>query len=120
MEVVYENSLIRVEVEESEVPWLKIFSQKPYKEFSDATDEVKSEILRALDVIGKAMIDFYTPEKINIASFGNYLPHLHWHVMARFQNDSYFPEPMWGEKQRVGGYKLERFDEFIELVKGKI
>jgi len=27
---------------------------------------------------------------------------------------SYFPEPMWGTKQRVGTYKLERFEEFLE------
>ncbi len=120
MKTIYENSLVRVDVEKSEIPWLKIYSTKPYREFFDATEEVKDEIIRVLDVIGEEMIEFYEPEKINIASFGNYVPHLHWHVMARFKNDSYFPEPMWGKKQRRGSYKLNRFDEFLEVVKGKI
>jgi diadenosine tetraphosphate (Ap4A) HIT family hydrolase len=40
-------------------------------------------------------------DKINIASFGNLLPQVHWHIMARFETDSYFPEPMWGQKQRA-------------------
>ena len=45
------------------------------------------------------MIDFYHPEKINIAMFGNYLPKLHVHVMARFKEDSHFPESMWGKNK---------------------
>ena len=120
MQTIYENSLIRVDVEKSEIPWLKIFSKKPYKEFFNASEDVKAEVLRALDVISKEMIEFYEPEKINITSFGNYIPHLHWHVMARFRNDSYFPEPMWGKKQRRGAYKLKKLNEFIEVIKRKI
>jgi len=120
MEPIYENNLIRVEIESSEVPWLKIFSQESYKEFVDAPEHIKKEILRVMDIISKEMIEFYQPDKINIASFGNYLPHLHWHVMARFENDSYFPEPVWGSKQRKGSYRLENFDEFVDIIKRKV
>jgi len=116
MNLIYQNSLIKIEIEPSEIPWLKIFSQKPYKEFSDAPKEVRLEIFRLLDIIEREMIGFFNPTKINIATFGNYLPHLHWHIMARFENDSYFPEPMWGEKQRNGSYELSRFEEFIEIL----
>lgn len=107
MSVVYENQLIRVEIEESEIPWLKIFSQTPYKEFSDCNQKTKLEILNALDLIEKEMIKEFQPEKINIASFGNYLPQVHFHVMARFKEDSFFPEPMWGKKQREGKITLD-------------
>jgi len=116
MKPLYENSLIRVELEESEIPWLKIFTQTAYKEFSEAPTEVKIEIFRVLDIIEKEMLTFFKPKKINIASFGNYVPHLHWHIMARFEEDSYFPEPMWGEKQRVGTFKLKKFDDFLALL----
>ncbi|HHD84381.1 MAG TPA: HIT family protein [Campylobacteraceae bacterium] len=110
----YQNDLIRIEVETSEIPWLKIFTQQPYKELSEAPAEVKEEIWRVLDLIEKEMLSFYKPDKINIASFGNYVPHLHFHIMARFQNDSFFPEPMWGAKQREGSWVLEDFDTFCE------
>jgi diadenosine tetraphosphate (Ap4A) HIT family hydrolase len=40
------------------------------------------------------------PAKVNLASFGNVVPHLHWHVMARFDWDMHFPEPYWGKPQR--------------------
>ena len=100
MSVIYENRNIRIETEESEIPWLKIFTQMPYKEMSEVPTEIKMEIYTLLDLIEKEMLAYYQPKKINIASFGNYMPHVHWHIMARFEEDSYFPEPMWGTRQR--------------------
>ncbi len=120
LKLIYENRLIKIEVESSEIPWLKIFTHKAYKEFSQASLEEKQEIWRVLDIIEKEMLAFFKPKKINIASFGNYMPHLHWHIMARFQEDSYFPEPMWGKVQREGTYRLENFDTFLELLKEKL
>ncbi len=118
--LVYSNNLIKIEVEKSEIPWLKVFTQEAYREFSQTPVEVKVEIFRVLDIIEKSMLDYFNPKKINIASFGNYVPHVHWHIMARFEEDSYFPEPMWGEKQRVGTYHLKDFDRFLENLKKEL
>ncbi len=117
---IYANDLCYIEVEESEIPWLKIFTQKPYREFSQTPLEVKEEIWRLLDLIEKEMLSFFQPVKINIASFGNYLPHMHFHIMARFENDSFFPEPMWGQKQREGSYRLKDFDLFLDRLREKL
>ncbi len=112
----YHNNLIRIEIEESEIPWLKIFTQVERREFSECTLEEKAAIFEALDVIEKEMLSYYKPEKINIASFGNYVPLVHWHIMARFTADSYFPEPMWGKKQRKADLNLPSFDIFCKKV----
>lgn len=40
------------------------------------------------------------PTKVNLASLGNQVPHLHWHVIARFEWDSHFPQPIWDTRQR--------------------
>ena len=117
--MIYENSLVFVEQEVSEVPWLKVVLKREAKEFSECTQEEKSELLRLIDIIEKAMIKFYKPKKINIASFGNYMPQVHWHVMARFEEDSYFPEPMWGQKQREAQLKLPSFELFLEGISWK-
>ena len=116
MSVIYENENIKIETEESEIPWLKIFTQHPYKEMSEVPSEIKFEIYALLDLIEKEMLAYYKPKKINIASFGNYMPHVHWHVMARFEEDSYFPEPMWGTKQREMHLNLPSFDIFCKKV----
>ncbi len=114
--IIYKNELIRVEIEGSEIPWLKIFTQEVYKEFSETPKEVKFEIFRVLDTIEIEMLSFFKPKKINIASFGNYVPHVHWHIMARFEEDSYFPEPMWGKKQREGTYELKELEVFLQRI----
>ena len=40
------------------------------------------------------------PDKINLASFGNMVPHLHWHVIPRWTDDSHFPGAIWATVQR--------------------
>jgi len=118
--MIYENKNIRIEVEKSEIPWLKIFTQKAYREFSEVPMEIKLEIFRVLDIMEKEMLDFFNPKKINIASFGNYVPHVHWHIMARFEEDSYFPEPMWGTKKREGSYELKEYEAFLKKLLQKL
>ena len=66
------------------------------------------------------MLDYYQPEKINIASFANYLPKVHWHVMARFKTDSFWPEPVWGKKQREAVLVLPDFEQFKETLTAKL
>jgi len=116
----FSNALIRVEVEESEIPWLKVFTQAKRKEFSECSVEEKKAIFEALDIIEKEMLSYYQPAKINIASFGNYVPLVHWHVMARFQEDSYFPEPMWGRKQRDASLFLPAFETFCKNINKRL
>jgi len=114
---IYEDGVIYIEVEKSEIPWLKIFTCKPYKELSDCDEKTRSALINAMLHVEKEMIKYYNPKKVNIAMFGNYLPHLHCHVMARFEQDSYFPEPMWGKKQREAKLELPSFEEFIKKLK---
>ena len=120
MSVIYENSQLRIEIEKSEIPWLKVFTQKPYKEMSEVPSDLRVQIYKVLDIIEKIMLKYYNPKKINIASFGNYVPHVHWHIMARFEEDSYFPEPMWGDKQREAKLDLPSFNKFINQVEQSI
>jgi diadenosine tetraphosphate (Ap4A) HIT family hydrolase len=42
------------------------------------------------------------PDKVNLASLGNQTPHLHWHVVARFADDSRFPDAVWAPPRRSG------------------
>jgi diadenosine tetraphosphate (Ap4A) HIT family hydrolase len=111
----YQNQFLRVEIEPFEIPWLKIFTIEPYKELSDCSFELRLEILKLLDFIEKEMISYFQPEKINIASFGNYVPRVHFHIQARFATDSFFPEPTWGKKMRESELNLDMDDFYREL-----
>lgn len=117
MSKIYENELITIQKEESQIPWLILFTKEPYKEMSDVPAETRLEIYTLLHEIEKFMLEYYQADKINIASFGNYVPEVHWHIMARFANDNYFPEPMWGTQQREEILELPSFEDFCEKVK---
>lgn len=120
MTSIYQNKHIRIEVEDSEVPWLKVFAQDTCKEMTDCDPETKQQIWTLLDLIEREMLDYFKPEKINIASFANYVPQVHWHIMARFKEDSFFPEPMWGKKQRKADLNYPDMNLFIKQLVEKI
>lgn len=120
MSVIYQNDQIRIEIENSEIPWLKIFAQRACKEMTYCNKETKQQIWSLLDVIECELLDYFKPDKINIASFANYVPQVHWHIMARYKKDSYFPEPMWGEKQREAKLDLPSMDIFIKQLVAKL
>ena len=114
--MIFEDELIFVERETSEIPWVKIFTKTPFKELTDYNKATQKRIFEAVLTTEKIMRKFYNPAKINIASFANYVPRVHFHVMARFESDSFFPEPMWGKKQREGELNLPDFAEFSQIL----
>ncbi|WP_428739870.1 HIT family protein [Sulfurimonas sp.] len=116
MHIIFENHNFYIETEKSQIPWLKVFTQEPYKELSDLNDELRQQLWEIVNIIEKEMIEYYQPTKINIASFANMLPRVHIHVMARFQDDNYYPNPMWGEKQREHQLTLPDEEKFFKRV----
>jgi diadenosine tetraphosphate (Ap4A) HIT family hydrolase len=117
---IYEDNDFFIEDEKSEIPWLKIFTQKEYKELSDLPPELRLKLFELSNIVELQMRSYFAPDKINIASFANMLPRVHLHIMARYKNDSYFPQPMWGEKQRNADLKLPSFDLFYKSLQTKL
>lgn len=69
-------------------------------EFSDLDAAQRRHCLDAVAVVEQALRHSLAPTKINLASLGNVVPHLHWHVVARFDWDSHYPNPIWAQPQR--------------------
>ncbi len=69
-------------------------------ELSELSPAERAHCLEAVVAVEQVLRDALAPTKINLASLGNVVPHLHWHVIARFDWDSHFPQPIWGSRQR--------------------
>ena len=69
-------------------------------EFSDLAAVDRVHCMEAVALVEKALRQHLSPTKVNIAALGNMVPHLHWHVIARFDWDSHFPSPVWAAAQR--------------------
>ena len=69
-------------------------------EFSDLSAAERVHCMEAVALVEQALREHLAPTKVNIAALGNMVPHLHWHVIARFGWDSHFPSPVWAVAQR--------------------
>ncbi|MGH6647965.1 HIT family protein [Aquabacterium sp.] len=71
---------------------------------AEFTDLPTADRVHLMDVVAKVeslVREHLQPTKINLASLGNVVPHLHWHVIARYADDQHFPQPIWGAVQRA-------------------
>lgn len=70
-------------------------------EMTDLAPADRALLMEAVWQVEQAVRDVMRPDKINIASFGNMVPHVHWHVIPRYRDDAHFPNPVWGEVRRA-------------------
>jgi diadenosine tetraphosphate (Ap4A) HIT family hydrolase len=70
-------------------------------EFSDLPATARDRLMRVVYAVERAQRALLQPVKVNLASLGNQVPHLHWHVIPRFSNDAHFPLPVWAPRQRA-------------------
>ena len=74
------------------------------KEMSDLAPPQRARMMKVVFAVETAMREVIQPDKINLASLGNKTPHLHWHVVPRFENDKHFPNSHWGEAMRENNF----------------
>lgn len=70
------------------------------KEMTDLTQPERAHLMTVVFSVEAILREVLRPEKINLASLGNQVPHLHWHVIPRFTDDAHFPDPVWTTRKR--------------------
>ncbi|MGZ8271576.1 MAG: HIT family protein [Methylophilus sp.] len=88
------------------------------KEMTDLTPANRARTMKVVFAVETAIREVIKPDKINLASLGNKTPHMHWHVIPRFENDKHFPNSHWGEEVREGK-ALELAPETLQQLKSK-
>ena len=78
----------------------RLIWQNHCAEMTELSESDREECMKVVFLVEKAIRDVMQPNKINLASLGNMVPHLHWHIIPRFADDAHFPESIWGQKQR--------------------
>lgn len=70
-------------------------------EMTDLDAAGRRHLMNVVLAVEAALRRLLAPDKINLASLGNVVPHLHWHVIPRWADDSHFPAPVWAEAKRA-------------------
>ena len=100
---VFRNALLRL-VRVTDTPdhpaFYRVILNRHVAEFSQLSLAERIELMEAVATVERLLLAELQPTKINLASLGNVVPHLHWHVIARFADDAQFPAPIWAPAQR--------------------
>jgi hypothetical protein len=101
-DILASNALLRIIApEEPEFPGLiRVIWNAHLGEMTDLPPQHRSALMQVVCQVEQLVRDVLHPHKVNLASFGNFVPHLHWHIIPRWEDDSYFPESIWGTKLR--------------------
>lgn len=72
------------------------------KEMTDLAPLDRQRMMVTVLKVETVLRDLLQPDKINLASLGNLVPHLHWHVIPRYADDRHFPDAIWAAPRRAG------------------
>ncbi len=75
-------------------------------EMTDLPAAERAGLMALVWCVEQTQRELLRPDKINLASLGNVVAHLHWHVIPRWRDDSHFPAPVWSVAQRDGGARM--------------
>lgn len=70
------------------------------KEMTDLAEVERTRLMRIVFDVEGLLREMLAPDKVNLASLGNMVPHVHWHVIPRFSGDAHFPGSVWSARQR--------------------
>ena len=101
--LIFKNEQLRViQATEAGFPaFYRVVWNAHVAEFSSLSVDERNACMNAVVVVEKILREQLKPTKINLAALGNAVPHLHWHVIARFDWDSHFPGSVWAAPQRA-------------------
>lgn len=108
-EILWRNDKLRVIAVHNEAnapAFCRVIWQNHVAEMTDLDAAERAELMETVYRVESAMRQVFKPAKINLASLGNVVPHLHWHVIARFADDANFPAPIWAAAQRLSATVL--------------
>lgn len=101
--VIWRGNLIRViDASDDDLPgFVRVIVKRHAAEMADLTPEESTMVRKAVHLCELCMLETMHPDKINLASLGNVVPHVHWHVIARYKDDAFFPDSIWSARRRT-------------------
>ncbi len=78
----------------------RVIWREHVREMSDLSHDDRLLLNEAVYQVEQAVREVMQPLKVNVASLGNVVPHLHWHIIPRYADDAHFPAPVWAQAAR--------------------
>jgi diadenosine tetraphosphate (Ap4A) HIT family hydrolase len=79
--------------------WCRVIWNEHVRELSDLDEAERGHLMGIVAKLERTLIGALQPVKMNLAALGTAAPHLHFHVIPRFETDANFPDPVWTERR---------------------
>ncbi|MDD5389447.1 MAG: HIT family protein [Gallionellaceae bacterium] len=90
-------------VDDADYPgFCRVILNAHVKEMTDLPPLERQRLMDVVFAVEAAVREVAKPDKINLASLGNLVPHVHWHVIPRWEADRCFPDAIWAAARRDG------------------
>ena len=97
-EIIWKDNLCRLVSinEKNQFGTHRLIWNKHVKELRDLSTKDQNYMFGKLIEAEKFVSSQFSPHKVNVASIGNLVPHLHWHIIPRWKTDPWWPNTVWG------------------------
>ena len=79
----------------------------------------QQQLLNESSLLSELLMQVFNGDKMNVAALGNMVPQLHIHIIARFKNDTAWPNPVWGNGE-TKPYTQEASTAFIASIRNAL
>ena len=91
-----------ISADDAQLPgYVRLVLNRHCTEITQISKIEREQLFTLSMVIEHQMRDVLAPDKVNHASLGNQVAHVHWHIVARFRDDPFFPSSIWSTPQRT-------------------
>lgn len=101
-DIVFHDEFLRVIlIDDTDYPgFCRVIVNDHVREMTDLSSTDRAVMMDAVWKVEAAQREVLQPLKINLASLGNMVPHVHWHLVPRYADDAHFPNPIWAQTAR--------------------
>ncbi len=87
---------------DSRYPWFILVPERAgVREIYELSEDDQRQLQWESSHLARTLAAVFRADKMNIAAIGNLVPQLHVHHIVRYQNDTVWPAPVWGNGTAV-------------------
>lgn len=116
--LIWRNSSLRVvSVNDPDLPgYTRVIWHRHVREMTDLNDSERQAVMQVVFLVENVQRRILRTDKVNLASLGNMTPHLHWHIMPRWNDDPWFPDSIWAARREGDADRQTRWRDQHEIL----
>ena len=101
------------------LPGRCIVAAKEHKtEYFQLTPEANAGFFAEVSLTAKAIQNIFNPDKINYATFGDLVPHVHFHIVPKYRDKAHWGGPFKDEPKET--LSDAEYSEMVEKIKTEV